>query len=142
MNSYSPSKSVTFFITSPRQIYFIKCSRHKGKIHDFCRPFLFSLRGGKILKEEMYNTMNSYYKYTSIPKSSFYKMNILILPINTEGKYLKYSYNLPYFVTISHYESNKIKFNFLIILFGKMSSSKSLPLSEIERMTDFEKFSL
>ena len=32
------------------------------------------------LKEEMYNTMNSYYKYTSIPKSSFNKINILILP--------------------------------------------------------------
>ena len=40
-----------------------------------------------------------------------------------------------------HTISSKIKFNFLIILFGKMSSSKSLPLSgtesEIERMTDF-----
>ena len=44
-----------------------------------------------IIKEEMYNTMNSYYKYTSIPKLSFYKINILILPINTEEKYLKYS---------------------------------------------------
>ena len=45
-----------------------------------------------------------------------------------------------------HTISNKIKFNFLIILFGKMSSSKSLPSSdtesEIERMTDFEKFGL
>ena len=41
----------------------------------------------------MYNTMNSYYKYTSIPKSSFYKINTLILPIST-GK------------SISHYESN------------------------------------
>ena len=44
-------------------------------------------------KEEMYNIMNSYYKYTSIPKSFFYKLNILILPINTEEKYLKYSIN-------------------------------------------------
>ena len=43
------------------------------------------------VKEEMYNTMNSYYKYTSIPKSSFYKINILILPINTGEKSLKYS---------------------------------------------------
>ena len=39
----------------------------------------------------MYNTMNSYYRYTSIPKSSFYKINIPILPINTEKRYLKYS---------------------------------------------------
>ena len=42
--------------------------------------------------------------------------------------------------------SNKIKFNFLIILFAKMSSSKSLPSpgteSEIVKMTDFEKFGL
>ena len=77
---------------------------------------------------------------------------------------------MPLFATTSHYESNfpyreirkfmtscrdklyhhtisnKIKFNFLIILFGKMSSNKSLPSSgtksEIERMTDLEKFSL
>ena len=45
-----------------------------------------------------------------------------------------------------HAISNKIKFNFLIILFAKMSSSKSLPSSgtdsEIEKMTDFEKFGL
>ena len=31
-----------------------------------------------------------------------------------------------------HAISNKIKFNFLIILFGKMSSSKSLPSSSTE----------
>ena len=31
--------------------------------------------------------MNSYYKYTSIPKSSFSKKNVLILPINTGEKY-------------------------------------------------------
>ena len=41
---------------------------------------------------------------------------------------------------------NRIRFNFLIILFDKMSFSKSLRSSgtesEIERMTDFEKFSL
>ena len=43
------------------------------------------------VKEEMYNTMNSYYKYKSIPKSSFYQINILILPINNEEKYLKYT---------------------------------------------------
>ena len=43
------------------------------------------------IKEVMYNTMNSYCKYTSIPKSYFYKINILILPINTEENYLKYS---------------------------------------------------
>ena len=41
------------------------------------------------IKEEMYNTMNSYYKYTSIPKSYFYKINII--PINNGEKYLKYS---------------------------------------------------
>ena len=45
-----------------------------------------------------------------------------------------------------HIISNKIKFNFLIILFAKMSSRKSLPLSnnesEIEKMTDFQKFNL
>ena len=39
----------------------------------------------------MYNTLNSYYKYTSIPKSSLYKINELVLPISTEEKYLKYS---------------------------------------------------
>ena len=39
-----------------------------------------------LIKEEMYNTMNCYYKYTSIPKSSFNKTNILILPINTGKK--------------------------------------------------------
>ena len=43
------------------------------------------------VNEEMYNTMNSYYKYKSIPKSSFYQINILILPINNEEKYLKYT---------------------------------------------------
>ena len=46
------------------------------------------------VKEEMYNTMNSYYKYTSISKSPFYKVNIL--PINTEEKYLKYSIHFVY----------------------------------------------
>ena len=44
----------------------------------------------------MYNTMNSYYKDTSIPKSSFNKINILILPINTGKKYLKYSIHCLY----------------------------------------------
>ena len=41
-----------------------------------------------------------------------------------------------------HTISNRIKFNFLIILFDKMFSSKSLPSSgtesKIERMTDFK----
>ena len=45
-----------------------------------------------------------------------------------------------------HTISNKIKFNFLIILFAKTSSSKSLPSSgtksELEKITGFEKFSL
>ena len=98
--------------------------------------------------------MNSHYKYTSIPKSSFYKINILILPINTEEKYLKSVIMNLIFRTVwlenlmtscreklyHHTISNKIKSNFLIILFGKMSSSKSLPSSstesKIERMTD------
>ena len=43
-----------------------------------------------------------------------------------------------------HVISNKIKFDVLIILFGKMFSSKSLPSfgtkSEIERMANFDKF--
>ena len=117
--------------------------------------------------------MNSYYKYRSIPKSSFYNINILILPINTTEKYLKYfihfclclrppaimklifrTMRLENFMTSCrdklqyhhHAISNKIKFNFLIILFGKISSSKSLPSCgtepEIERMTDFEKCNL
>ena len=43
------------------------------------------------VKEEMCNTMNWYYKYISIPKSFFYKINTLVLPIGTEEKYLKYS---------------------------------------------------
>ena len=42
--------------------------------------------------------------------------------------------------------SNKIKFNFLNILFRKMASSKSMPSSgtesEIKRMTNFEIFGL
>ena len=123
------------------------------------------------IKEEIYNSMNTYYKYTSIPKSSFYKINVLILPINTKEKYLKYFNTFCLYLRLPaimdlifrtvrlenlmtscrdklyhHTISNKIKFNFLIILLGKMSSSKSLPLfgteSEIERMTDFEKFGL
>ena len=44
----------------------------------------------------MYNTMNSYYKDTSIPKSFFNKINILILPISTGKKYLKYSIHFAY----------------------------------------------
>ena len=44
----------------------------------------------------MYNTMNSYYKDTSIPKSFFNKINILILPISTGKKYLKYSMHCLY----------------------------------------------
>ena len=93
-----------------------------------------------------------YYKYASIPKSSFNKINILILPINTGEKYLKYSIHFSYICDYQPYESNfpyheirnfmtsfrdklyhhiignKIKFNFLIIWFGKMSSSKNLCL--------------
>ena len=53
------------------------------------------------IKEEMYNTMNSYYKYTSIPKSSFQKINILALPINTGKNYLKYSIH---FASICNYQ--------------------------------------
>ena len=94
--------------------------------------------------------MNSYYKYRSIPKSSFYNINILILPINTTEKYLKYfihfclclrppaimnlifrTVRLKNFMTscrdklYQHTISNKINFNFLIILFGKMSSKRN-----------------
>ena len=54
-----------------------------------------------VLQEEMYNTMNSYYKYISIPKSSFYIINILILSINTGEKYLKYSIH---FANICNYQ--------------------------------------
>ena len=53
--------------------------------------FLKILRGLKPVKEEMYNTMNSYYNYTSILKSYFSKIKI-------NAFYL--------FVTTSHYESN------------------------------------
>ena len=60
----------------------------------------------KKVKEEMCNTMNWYYKYISIPKSSFCKINTLILPIGTEEKYLNIPYTLPSFTTTSHYESN------------------------------------
>ena len=116
----------------------------------------------------MYSTMNSHCKYTAIPKSSSYKINILTLPINTGEKYLKYSIHIQQLPAIMnlifrsvrlenfmtscrdklyhHTISNKIIFNFLFILFAKMSSSKSLPLSgtesEIEKMTDFEKLGL
>ena len=48
------------------------------------------------LKEEIYSTINSYYKYTSIPNSSFNKINILILLVNTGEKYLKYSIHFAY----------------------------------------------
>ena len=49
-----------------------------------------------LFKDEMYNTMNSCHKYTSIPKSSFYKINILILPINTGEKYPKHFIHFAY----------------------------------------------
>ena len=55
-----------------------------------------------ILKEEMCNTINLYYKYTSIPKSSFYKISIFIMPINTREKYLKYSIH---FGSVCDYQS-------------------------------------
>ena len=57
------------------------------------KPVYFKkfLRGLKPVKEEMYNTMNSYYNYTSILKSYFSKIKI-------NAFYL--------FVTTSHYESN------------------------------------
>ena len=51
--------------------------------------------------------MNSYCKYTSIPKSSFNKINVLILPINTGKKYLQYSIHFVYICDYGwHYESN------------------------------------
>ena len=50
---------------------------------------------GKI-KEAMYNTMNLYYKYISIQKLSFYKINVLILPISIGEKHLKYSIHFAY----------------------------------------------
>ena len=48
------------------------------------------------VKEELYNTMNSYYKYTSVRKKYFYRINILILPINTREMYPKYSIHFAY----------------------------------------------
>ena len=55
----------------------------------------------------MCDTMNLYYKYISIQKSSFYNINILIPPISILGKSIE---NTPYIsliiVTTSHYESN------------------------------------
>ena len=42
----------------------------------------------------MYNTMNPYYKYTSIPKSSF--NIVIILPINTGENRVKYSIHFIY----------------------------------------------
>ena len=54
----------------------------------------------------MYNTMNSYYKYTSIPKLYFYKIYLLVQPINTGEKYLKYFIYFASIPTTSHYESN------------------------------------
>ena len=54
------------------------------------------LSSSRLFKEEMYNTMNSYDKYTSIPKSSFNKINIHILPVNTGEKYLIYSIHFAY----------------------------------------------
>ena len=63
---------------------------HSGKIPEAGYIYWSVILIDCVLKE-MYNTMNSYYKYTSIPKSYFYKINILILPINTGEKSLKYS---------------------------------------------------
>ena len=63
----------------------------RNSFEEFVRKICWTLPTTINLEREMYNTMNLYYKYTSIPKSSFYKVNILILPINTEEKYLKYS---------------------------------------------------
>ena len=112
--------------------------------------------------------MNSYYKYTSIQKSSFFKRSILIQPINIGETYWKYSPHFAYIPAIMnlilrtvrlenfmtpcrdklyhHAVSNRIKFNVLIIVFDKMTYRKSLPSSstesEIERITDFKQFGL
>ena len=78
----------------------IACHSHICQSHILNVSPFFS-----VIKEEMYNTINSYYNYTSW-KSSFNIINILILPIDTGKNYLKYSNILPLFVTTSHYESN------------------------------------
>ena len=70
------------------------------KFEEFIK-MLFTKNFLHFIKEEMYNTMNLYYKYTSILKSSFYKINILILPISTREKYLKCSI---YFASICDYQ--------------------------------------
>ena len=85
---------------------FVKALRKfvKALISTFVRQFIyknFFLKKNvrnflKAVKEEIYNTMNSYQKYKSIAKSSFYKMNILKLPINIDEKYLKYSIHFAY----------------------------------------------
>ena len=67
-------------------------------------------------------------------------MNLIFRNVRSEN--LMASRDKLYHYTIS----NKIKFNFLIILFSKMSFRESLSSfgieSEIERMADFEKLCL
>ena len=68
-------------------------------------------------------------------------MNLIFRTVRLEN-FMKSCRDKLYYRTIS----NKIKFIFMIILFGKMSSSESLPSSgtesKIGRMNDFEKFGL
>ena len=80
-------------------VYGVLCSRLECKSAQILGKLPLLIK----ITEEMYNTMNL---YTSIPKSSFYNINILILPINTREKYLKYSIHFASFATTSHYESN------------------------------------
>ena len=70
------------------------------KVMSRCKPSKsFQSKIGRLnIREEMYNTMNSYYKYTSIPKSFFNKINILILPMSTGKKYLKHSIHIIQYV--------------------------------------------
>ena len=68
-------------------------------------------------------------------------MNLIFRTVRLEN-YMTSCNDKLYYHTIS----NKFKFSFLIIFFGKMSPSKFVPLwgteSEIKRMTDFEKLGL
>ena len=119
-------------------------------------------------KNEIYNTMNSYHKYTSIPKSSFNKINILILPINT-GEVSKIFHTLCLYLRLPaimnlifrtvrfekfmtscrdklyhHTVSNKIKLNFHhLIQQNVLQQISAFVWHKVgNRKTNFEKFGL
>ena len=109
-------------------------STHLFQNHLFTKEIYFTTHQYWRKVSKIFNTFCLYFRLQAI-------MNLIFRTVRSENLMTSCRDKLYH-----HTISNKIKFNFLIILFGKMSSSKSLPSSgtesEIERMTDFEKFGL